>query len=181
MSLPAVAVRAATPAARAAATRISAWISTAPISKLNAIKDFMKHHPTLSAVVGSLGLDEIVDRAMSGDDNSIQALNDAAAHVGLSGGAASGSESAGLLGRAQQESTGLLDRAQQAIGSMFNDSQTEAITDAEADRTQHMRGLASFIRGEVSSNPEFVLRYHAMMNEFLSMDIESVENLVRAY
>lgn len=171
MSVQAVAVRVATPAARAAATRIGAWMSTAPIGQLNAFKDFIKRHPTLSTVVGSLGLDEIVDRAMSGDDDFIQALNDAAAHVGLSGNeATSGSESVGLL-----------DRAQQVLGSVFSDSETETITDAEADKTQQMRELALFIRGEVSGNPEFIIRYHALMNEFLSMDQESVKNLVRAY
>lgn len=170
MSLPAVAVRAATPAARAAVSRISAWISTAPIGQLNTFKDFIKRHPTLSSVVGTLGLDELVERAMSGDDDFIQALNDAASQVGLTSD-----------GVASSESPGIIDRAQEYVGNLLTDTSTESITNAEADKTQKMRDLALFIRSEVSGNPEFIIRYHALMNEFLSMDPESVKNLVRAY
>jgi hypothetical protein len=170
MSLPAVAVRTAAPAVRSAVSGISAWISTAPIGKLNAFKDFIKRHPTLSSVVGSLGLDELVERALSGDDDSIQALNDAAAHLGLTSD-----------GKASSESPGIIDRAQEYVGNLITGTNTESITNAEADKTQQMRDLALFIRSEVSGNPEFIIRYHALMNEFLSMDLESVKNLVRAY
>lgn len=170
MSLPVVAARAATPAARAAVSRISAWISTAPIGQLNKFKDFIKSHPTLASVVGTLGLDELVERALNGDDDFIQALNDAAANVGLSGD-----------GEVSSDSPGIVDRAQEYVGGLFADNSAESITDAEADKTQQMRDLALFIRSEVSGNPEFIIRYHALMNEFLSMDPESVKNLVRAY
>lgn len=170
MSLPAVAVRAATPAARAAVSRISAWISTAQIGKLNTFKDFIKRHPTLASVVGTMGLDELVERALDGDDDSIQALNDAAAHVGLTGD-----------GDSASEGTGLIDRAQNYVSDLLTDNKIEQITSAEADKTQQLRDLALFIRSEVSGNPEFIIRYHALMNEFLSMDAESVKNLVRAY
>ena len=170
MSLPAVAVRAATPAARAATTRISAWISTAPIDQLKIFKDFIKRHPTLASVVGTMGLDELVERALSGENDPIQALNDAAAQVGLTD-----------LGNSASEGASLIDRAQDYVGNLFTDNETEQITSAEADKTQQLRELALFIRSEVSGSPEFIIRYHALMNEFLSMDAESVKNLVRAY
>lgn len=174
MTVPVVIARSVVPAAgRAIARRISAWAATAEISQLNTLKAFLKKHPMITNMVGTASITSVIDAALNGDPGSIQALNDAADQVGInvrdSDAASSGGEDAGLL-----------DRAVDAVTSVFS-SDDRQVTDDEVEHARRMQDFARFIRGEISGDKKFVLRYHAMMREFLAMDPESLANLVEAY
>lgn len=184
MSGPLIVTRAALPVARQAIPRISAWVATARVSSLQSFKEFLKNHPAVASTIASIGVSGVIDAAMNGDPDSIQALNDAAAHVGIdtggnTGGGAGGFDNNG--GNGSTDKPGFLDRASDAIGSLFADDSSVEINADEAARIEQLRDLARFVRSEVSSSPEYVIRYHTMMREFMDMDAESVKNLVRAF
>lgn len=166
--------RAVLPAAeRLLVRRISSWAATAEISQLSAFKAFLKRHPLLTNIVGTAGVTSVIDSALQGDANSIQALSDAAQEMGLKVGDV-------VTETAVEQGPGLIDRAVSAVSNVFQANE-ETVTDAEAAHVLQMKDFARFIRTEVSGNKEYVLRYHAYMREFLAMDEESVANLVEAY
>lgn len=174
MPLPAIAARAVLPAAeRLLIRRVSAWAATAEMGQLSAFKAFLKRHPMLTNIAGTAGITSIIDSALQGDANSIQALSDAAEQAGIKVGDVA-------VEAVASQSPGLFDRAVNAVSSAFQ-SGDESVTDEEAAHALRMRDFARFIRTEVSGNKEYVLRYHANMREFLAMDAESVANLVEAY
>lgn len=176
MSYPVVIAEAVGPqAGRALAKRIAAWTATANISKLNAFRDFLARHPQLSSIAGSIGISSVIESALEGDPDSISALNDAAAKLGIS------------VAESYLDATGIdvpnnrpasRKEREPVIDGEF--SQTE-ITDSDAVRAQEMQNFARFIRSEVSTSSEFVLRHHALMRQYLAMDAESLENLLKAY
>lgn len=155
-------------AARGIASRIGPLLSSASVGTIKQFKNYLAAHPALTSTFASLGVSGVIDAAMNGDENSIQALNDAAAAVGIVEGG-------------QPQSTSLMETVVDQVGSLFSDPSSVEISDSEAERAQQLKTLARFVRTEISGDPRTVLRFHAMMNEFLSMDTESVENLVKAY
>lgn len=184
MALPVVIARAVGPqAGRAIAQRVNAWAATANISKLNAVKTFLQSHPRLATVASTVGITSVVDAAMNGDPDSIEALNDAAAKVGINVGGAAVESVADEVSSSEKS---IFERAYDAVTGNSDESQGYSsepaeLSDSDAERAQELRGFARFIRSEISGSPEFVLRHHALMRKYLAMDAESLENLLKAY
>lgn len=156
-------------AGRAVAPRVAAWVSTAEIGALSKLKSFLASHPATASTFASLGISGIVDAAIGGDQDSITALNDFASNVGLDG-----SEGGGLMSKARD----LTEKVGDMVG--WSHSATD-ITEADVAKSQFGKEMAEFIRGNVSTNPTRVLDFHRQMNEFLSMDAQTVSNLMKAY
>lgn len=164
MSVPAVIAG----AGRVIGPRIGAWVSTAEIGALNKLKSYLAAHPAVSSTFASLGISGVIDAAISGDDDSIQALNDFANQAGL-GSAITENVERGV------------NFVRDNISELFDDGQTLELTDSDAAKTRAGRELAVFIKDNVSTNPGRVLSYHAQMREFLNMDSGSLNNLLKAY
>lgn len=184
MSLPVVVARVVGPTAgRAIAQRISAWAATANISKLSRLKAFLERHPMLTNIAGTAGVTSVIEAALSGDPASIQALNDAAAEVGINVGE---SVRDGVGEAAASEGKSFLERAYDAVVGNDDESvelsgEPVRLSDSDAERAQELEHFARFIRSEISGSPEFVLRHHTLMRKYLAMDAESLENLLKAY
>lgn len=162
------AVPAVLAAGRAIAPRVGAWVSTAEFGALSKLKSFLAAHPAVSSTFASLGISGVIDAAMSGDTDSIQALNDFADQAGI------GHAVADNAGRA-------VNFVRESVSSMFDDGETLELSDSDAEKTRAGRELALFIKDNVSTNPGRIMRYHAQMREFMNMDSVSLSNLLKAY
>lgn len=174
MALPAV-------AARAVATRFSSWLGTSNIGVIRSVKTYLAAHPTAASIVASTGITGLVDAAMSGDTDAISALNDAAAQHGvtLDGGSVVSGGNGGSTGGSILD--GIYETVSENVGSLFKDDDVIKKDERSADATLQERELVRFLKGEVSASPAYIIRYHALMSEFIRMDHASVVNLVRAY
>lgn len=178
MAVPAILLR----QAPAVASRFTSWLSTSNMGIIRSVKAYLAAHPTASSIVASTGITGLVDLAMSGNPDALSALNDAAAQHGVTldgdgvviDGGNGGNGNGGVIDR-------LFDSASDAVGSLFKDNDTIAMDEKESERIRQERSLVRFLQGEVSGSPEYLIRYHSMMSEFLRMDPSSVKNLVRAY
>lgn len=185
MTLPVVIGRAVVPSAgRAIARRVNAWAATANISKLQKFKAFLDRHPRLSTIAGTVGVSTVLESALNGDPDSIQALNDFAREAGIDLRDGATGDSVGKVD--QQQESSFFERAYDAVFSsgdeqvVVND-QPAMLSDTDAERARELHDFARFIRSEISGSPEFVLRHHALMRKYLAMDVESLENLLKAY
>lgn len=158
-------------AGRAIVPRVAAWISTAEISALSKLKSFLAAHPATTSTFASLGISGIVDAALSGDTDSIGALNDFANSVGLVDG-----ETSFVDSRVKE-----IKEISQAVSDLFGTTNATAITDVDVAKSEYGREMVEFIRGNISTNPTRVLDYHRQLAEFLTMDRESLSNLMKAY
>lgn len=158
-------------AGRAIAPRVAAWVSTAEISALSKLKSFLAAHPATTSTFASLGISGIVEAALSGDTDSIGALNDFASTVGLVDG-----ETSFVDSRVKE-----IKEFSQTVGNYFGSNDATEITDADVAKSEYGREMVEFIRGNVSTNPVRVLDYHRQLAEFLAMDRESLSNLMKAY
>lgn len=164
MSVPAV----ISAAGRAIGPRVGAWVSTAEIGAIARLKAYLAAHPAVSSTFASLGISGVIDAAISGDTDSIQALNDFADSAGLGSAVADGvSQGVSFV--------------KESISGVFDDGATLEVSDADAEKTRAGRELAVFIKDNVSTNPGRILSYHAQMREFLNMDQTSLSNLLKAY
>lgn len=164
MSVPAVVLN----AGRVIGPRVGAWVSTAEIGAIAKLKNFLAAHPAVSSTFASLGISGVIDAAIAGDGDSIQALNDFADQAGL------GSVVSQNVGKA-------VDFVKDQISPMFDDGETLELSDSDVEKTRAGRELAVFIKDNVSTNPGRILSYHAQMREFLAMDAASLNNLLKAY
>lgn len=158
-------------AGRAIAPRVAAWVSTAEISALSKMKSFLAAHPATTSTFASLGITGVVDAALSGDADSIGALNDFASTVGLVDGETSFVDS-GVKG---------MKELGQTVSDFFGSKDSNTITDVDVAKSEYGREMVEFIRGNISTNPVRVLDYHRQLTEFLAMDRESLSNLMKAY
>lgn len=158
-------------AGRAIAPRVAAWVSTAEISALRKLKSFLAAHPATTSTFASLGITGVVDAALSGDTDSIGALNDFASSVGLVDGETSFIDS-GVEG---------VKEFGKAVSDFLGTDGATTITDADVAKSEYGREMVEFIRGNISTNPIRVLDYHRQLAEFLAMDRESLSNLMKAY
>lgn len=185
MTLPVVIGRTVVPSAgRVIVRRVNAWAATASISKLKKFKAFLHRHPRLSTIAGTVGVSTVLESALNGDPDSIQALNDFAREAGVDLSDGATSNNVGEID--QQQEPSFFERAYNAVFDsddeqvVVNDQPT-MLSDTDAERAQELHDFARFIRSEISGSPEFVLRHHALMRKYLAMDVESLENLLKAY
>lgn len=164
MSVPAVVIN----AGRAIAPRVGAWVATAEIGALSKLKTYLAAHPAVSSTFASLGISGVIDAAMNGDGDSIQALNDFA-------------DQAGIGGTVSEKVGKAYDFVKDQVSPLFDDGETLELSDSDAEKTRAGRELALFIKDNVSTNPGRILSYHAQMREFLNMDSTSLSNLLKAY
>lgn len=185
MTLPVVIGRTVVPAAsRAIVRRVNAWAATASISKLQKFNAFLKRHPRLTTIAGTIGASSILESALNGDPDSIEALNDFAREAGID--LHDGATSNSVGGVEQQQEKSFFERAYDAVfepddKQVVVSDQPAVLSDTDAERARELSDFARFIRSEISGSPEFVLRHHALMRKYLAMDVESLENLLKAY
>lgn len=158
-------------AGRAIAPRVAAWVSTAEISALSKLKSFLAAHPATTSTFASLGISGVVDAALSGDTDSISALNDFAINSGLVDG-----ETSFVDSRVEE-----IKELGKTVSDFFGTNSATTITDADVAKSEYGREMVEFIRGNISTNPTRVLDYHRQLAEFLAMDRESLSNLMKAY
>lgn len=164
----AAAATGATVAARSLLSSIAAWASRASASSLAAVYQYAKKHPYIASTFAASGLNGVMELAKTDEQAAMAVLEIA--------------KLAGIEVPKSKASAALTSVARAAVGlnSEFQNSSAMEYTAEEANKGLAVDAMVEFLKSEVSRNGPYIIKYHAMMNEFLSMSSTSVVNLVGA-
>lgn len=140
-----------------------------------AMSAYFRSHPVMSSVFAAGGVQGVIELAASGDEVAIQALSEAAAAAGIQGDPGTIATTGLDVGKS------FVDRLSGKVSSFLTDDDAIDLPTAELEKIEAMQELARFIRGNISAEPSTVMRYHAMMREFLEMKPADLERMLGAF
>lgn len=153
------------------------WLlKNADRAKIQQFREYVKNSPKLQGTIAGYGLYELVDYVeQSSDANALNLLNEAAAAVGVDLDAV-GEQAISTAVNAGKNLVNKVSNAMPFSGPEF--SLDGKVTLADTQRDESLWNLARFLKGEVSTNPNYLKRYHQMMGTFLRMDEVSAQNFL---
>lgn len=140
-----------------------------------AMSTYFRSHPVMSSVFAAGGVQGVIELAASGDEVAIQALSEAAAAAGIQGDPGTIATTGLDVGKS------LVGQLSDKVSSFFTDDDVMDLPAADFEKIEAMKELARFIRGNISAEPRTVIRYHAMMREFLEMKPDDLERMLGAF
>ena len=151
--------------------RLARLAAALPVRTASAFYNALRASPVLGATFATLGIQGVYDYVASNPEAMAELLR-IAADFGID--VSSEMAAAGVdLSPAK--------KAVSTLGAIFTDNDNTSIAVSEADRIKQLKSLGQFIRSEISSDPGQVVRYHAMMREFMNMDQSTVANFADVF
>lgn len=175
------------------AGRALLWLArNAPKDVISKFRILMKNNPRISAALTTASLYEVYDlvTATLESEDAEQLASEVVAmakQAGVPDWVFDAVETvAGAMGvntvaeGAQRIVTGL-EAAVASVPKTFLDGEPNSMDSLDSKGVKDMNDMYRFIRSEVSPNPAFVIKYHAMMREFLMMEPTDVKKMLESF
>lgn len=169
------------------------WLArNAPKDVISKFRILMKNNPRISAALTTVSLYEVYDLVTATlESNDAEELASEIVAMAKQAGVpdwafeaveiAAGAVGINSVSDGAKRIVSGLDAAVASVPKTFLDGEPNTMDSLDSKGVKDMNEMYRFIRSEISPNPTFVVKYHAMMREFLMMEPTDVKKMLESF